>query len=229
MNYRYPAWPASGWLRPLRTALLYLGVFPALATVARIQVEGREALAGVRRPVLFIANHQSLLDVPAILRALPARFRPWLAPAMSPDHFRDAFIASAPARARWRALRQFHETQLFFNAALLSDRIGVQKAIHYFGRLADRGYCPLIFPEGARTRDGRLLPFRGGIGMFIRALRLPVIPIRIEGLFEILPTGAEHARRGRARVRLAPPLVFPAQEPAEITAVLEAWYRNHMG
>ncbi len=228
-GYRYPEWPASAWVRPLRTVLLYLSVFPALATVAHIEVEGREELTGVRPPVLFVANHQSLLDVPAILRALPVRFRPWLAPAMSPDHFRDYFSATAPARARWRAARQFRETQFFFNAALLSDRIGVQKAIHYFGWLADHGYCPLIFPEGARTRDGRLLPFRGGIGMFIRALRLPVVPIRIDGLFKILPTGARHAHRGRARVRLAAPLQFTARDPADITADLEAWYRSHIG
>ncbi len=227
-GYQYPAWPAAGWLRPLRTAMLYAGIFPALASVARLQIEGREQLRGVNRPVLFISNHQSLLDVPAILRALPARFRSWLAPAMSPDHFRDYFSASASARARWRAGRQFRLTQAFFNASLLSDRIGVQKAIRHFGRLADRGYCPLIFPEGARTRDGRLLPFRGGVGMFIRALRLPVAPIRLDGLFEILPTGAEHARRGRARVRLAAPLALPAGEPAALTAELEAWYRHHM-
>lgn len=226
-GYQYPEWPASAWLRPLRTAMQYLAMFPALATVARLEIDGREHLRGVKRPVLFVANHQSLLDVPAILRALPARFRPWLAPAMSPDHFRDYFSPGASAWARLRAARRYRLTQTFFNSALLSDRIGVQRAIHFFGRLADRGYCPLIFPEGARTRDGGLLSFRGGIGMFIRALRLPVVPIRIYGLYEILPTGAEHARRGRARISLAAPLHLESESPASLTSELEAWYRRH--
>lgn len=229
--YQYPRWPESRAVQGLRRLLIPGVILPALRTRVKVQVTGVEQLTALARPVLLIANHQSLLDAPVILRALPAGWRRWLAPLMSPDHFRAAFAATAPGAARRRARRQLALTQLFFHAALLSERIGVQKAVHHAGRLADAGYCPLLFPEGARTPDGRLRAFRGGVGVFVKALQLPVVPVWVEGLFEILPAGAEHARKGTARVSFGPAMRFDAGESAgEITHRLEeffqAWQRQ---
>jgi long-chain acyl-CoA synthetase len=229
VRFSYPHWPTARPVRALRTALLYTIALPALRTVARMKVENAEVLRTVRPPVLFVSNHQSLLDVALIVRALPPRWRTRLAAAMGADWFRELFAPGTPPARRWRSRLRFGLTELFFNTYFLSDRTGVQNALRHTGELADRGFSPLIFPEGARTRTGRLLPFRGGIGVFIRELRLPVVPVILRGAFEILPTGAEHARRGEATVTFGRPLMFEGEDPNRITAMLQRWYEERLG
>ncbi|MGH9535922.1 MAG: lysophospholipid acyltransferase family protein, partial [Terriglobales bacterium] len=176
-----------------------------------------------------IANHQSMLDVPVIVRALPLRWRAWLAPAMALDAFRAKFLPGAARGARHRAARRYRLLELFFNIFVLSATTGIEPALRRAGELADRGFCPLIFPEGARTLEGRLHDFRPGIGVFARALALPVVPVVVEGVFQILPAGAKRARRGRAKVTFGPPIHLASQDPAEITRQLQAWFEARLG
>ncbi len=219
------AWPHRAPVRRLRNLVLYLAVLPALRLFVRVRVSGRENLAGLGRPVLFVANHQSILDVPVLVRALPRRFRPWLAPAMGVGHFAALLRPHSSRAARRQARRQLVEARAFFGAYLLSEETGVQRALRYTGQLANQGYCPLIFPEGERSRDGRLLPFRPGIGIFVRELGLPVVPVVLEDVYKLLPTGATGIRRGTARVRFGQPLQFAGESPESITRRLEAWFK----
>ncbi|HET9784912.1 MAG TPA: AMP-binding protein [Terriglobales bacterium] len=219
-------WPLRPSLRHFRTGGFYSLVFPFLRTaVTRVTVEGAEQFARLDRPLFFIANHQSMLDVPLILRALPPEWRPWLAPAMGIDPFVGAFNPRASGWRRFRDRWRLRLTQLFFNTYLLTPQGAVGASLRHTGRLADQGYCPLIFPEGRRTPDGRMHPFRPGIGVFAAALRLPIMPIYLEGLYEILPDGARRAKPGRARVRFGPVMHFPHETGEEITARLESWYK----
>ena len=227
--FRYSQWPLSPLVRWCREPLRWLLVYPPLRTVARIEVQGREHLRSLRRPVLFIANHQSMLDVPVILRALPLRWRPWVAPAMALDAFRAKFLPGAPASARRRAQRRYRLLEMFFNIFVLSATTGIEPALRHAGELADRGYCPLIFPEGARTFEGRLHDFRPGIGVFARSLALPVVPVTVEGVFAILPAGAKRARRGRARITFGAPIPISGQDPAAITRQLQEWFEARLG
>ncbi len=227
--FRYSRWPLAPLVRWCREPLRWLLVYPPLRAVARVEVRGREHLRSLRRPVLFIANHQSMLDVPVILRALPLRWRPWVAPAMALDAFRAKFLRGAPASARRRAQRRYRLLEMFFNIFVLSATTGIEPALRHAGELADRGYCPLIFPEGARTLDGRLHDFRPGIGVFARSLALPVVPITVEGVFAILPAGAKRARRGRARITFGEPIRISGQDPAEITRQLQGWFEARLG
>ncbi len=228
-EYEFPRWPSRAAVRWSRSAFRSALVFPALRTAVRVETRGREHLRDLRHPVLFIANHQSMLDVPAILRALPRRWRPWLAPAMALDAFRPYFQPGAPTAARRRARRRYHLLEFFFNIFVLAEQTGIQGALRRAGELADQGYCPLIFPEGARTPDGRLHAFRPGIGIFARALQLPVVPVFIEGLYELLPVGAHRVRRGVARLSFGPPIPLPSDDPAAITTTLQAWFEARFG
>ena len=221
-------WPHCAALRRLRTWVLHLATLPVLHLFVRLRVSGRENLSGLDRPVLFVANHQSILDVPVLLRALPRRFRPWLAPAMGAGHFAALLRPTASAAARRKAGRQLFEARAFFGAYLLSEETGVQNALRYTGRLADQGYCPLIFPEGERSRDGRLLPFRPGIGVFVRQLGLPVVPIVLADVYKLLPTGAERIRRGTAGVRIGRPMQFSGRTAEDITRELETWFKSEV-
>ncbi len=227
--FRYSRWPLSPLVRWCREPLRWLLVYPPLRSVARVEVRGREHLRSLRRPVLFIANHQSMLDVPVILRALPLRWRPWVAPAMALDAFRAKFLPGASASARRRAQRRYRLLEMFFNIFVLSATTGIEPALRHAGELADRGYCPLIFPEGARTLDGRLHDFRPGIGVFARSLALPVVPVTVEGVFAILPAGAKRVRRGRARITFGEPIRISGQDPAEITRQLQDWFEARLG
>ena len=219
-------WPMHPSLRAFRAAAFPSVVFPFLWTaVSRVDVSGRERFASLHRPVLFVSNHQSALDVPVILRALPRNWRPWLAPAMGIDPVADALNPTAPRRRRWRAWRRFQMMRAFFNTYLLTDRGAIGLALRHTGKLADLGFCPLIFPEGRRTPDGKLHPFRPGIGVFVAALKIPVMTIRIDGLYEILPDRARHPKRGRVRVTFGPVFEFRNESAENITRQLQSWYR----
>ena len=72
--------------------------------------------------------------------------------------------------------------------------------------MRERGYSYLVFPEGTRSRDGRIKDFRRG-GFFL-ALEsgAPIVPISITGTFELMPKGSLFARPGRVRVQFHPPI-----------------------
>ena len=84
------------------------------------------------------------------------------------------------------------------------------------GRLADNGINILVFPEGERSPDGRLLPFRQGLGVMVLELSMPVVPVKICGLEKVFPRGAHWPKRGPVTVRFGKPLVFRKEDAAEI-------------
>jgi len=84
----------------------------------------------------------------------------------------------------------------------------------------------LIFPEGRRTPDGTLSPFRAGIGLLAKRLGLPVVPVRIDGLYELRMAGRRIAPPGAVRVSIGAPLEFAADAAEEsVVAQLEAAMR----
>ncbi|CAM3303376.1 AMP-binding protein [Halomonas lysinitropha] len=70
----------------------------------------------------------------------------------------------------------------------------------------DRGHQLVWFPEGQRSPDGRLQPFRPGLGLLLRAQPVPVVPVWIEGTHELMPPGQRLPRRGRVRVVIGEPV-----------------------
>ncbi len=88
--------------------------------------------------------------------------------------------------------------------------------------VVDRGYSVLVFPEGRHTTDGRMLPFRAGIGLLANNLGMPIVPMRIDGLFELKQAGKKFARPGQVRVKVGAPVRFPpASDPEWITRELQ--------
>ena len=79
----------------------------------------------------------------------------------------------------------------------------------------------LVFPEGRHTTDGKLYPFRAGIGLLTENLRIPVLPMRIDGLFEVKQAGKKFAAPWRITVRIGHPIKFePGTEAIEIASEL---------
>jgi long-chain acyl-CoA synthetase len=111
---------------------------------------------------------------------------------------------------------------LVFNAFPLPQReAGAREALRYAGELASDGYSVLIFPEGKRTDQGEILPFQPGAGMLASRLRLPVIPVRLEGLERVLHKTWRMPVPGRARVKFGDPLNLEGDDYAGLAKRIE--------
>jgi long-chain acyl-CoA synthetase len=228
-----PRWTRSYPARALRFLFFQGLMIPFFRGLLTLTVEGADNLRDVNPPVLFASNHQSDLDTPAIQTALPPRWRYRVAPAMSQDYFR-AWLdpGHASPGERTSVMFQYFLATGLFNAYPLPQRMaGVRRALKYTGELISEGYCPLVFPEGTRTPDGALHPFKTGIGLMATRLRVPVIPIHITGLFEIYPAHAGWPKRGPVQVRFGAPLHFEQEhdETAATRTIEEAIYRMAAG
>jgi long-chain acyl-CoA synthetase len=207
-----PRWTRSLPAALARGALLDLAILPMVRELVRLKVEGLEHLAGIRGPVIFAANHTSHFDTAVIYGALPRRWRRRLAPAMSQDFFRPLFERRRyPREQVWQAAGQFLLACGLFNAYPLPQKMGgARRALRYTGELVDRGYCPLVFPEGERSATGRMLPFKSGIGLIARRLSVPVVPVHLEGVYEVYSVHHEWPTPGRVTVRFGGALHFDA-------------------
>jgi long-chain acyl-CoA synthetase len=195
----FPAWPISFPIRMLRGAFQRCIAIPLFRNRLPLTVTGVENLDGIEPPVLFAANHASDLDTPAVFTSLPTSWRKRVAPAMRADYFGTS----------WKFRLQFLLARTIYNAFPLPQEIaGTRRAFEFTAELVRRGYCPLIFPEGRRTRDGKLQPFRPGIGMMAVRLRIPVVPIYIEGMFKVYSREDSWPKAGPVHVSIGKPLRF---------------------
>ena len=123
---------------------------------------------------------------------------------------------------RWLHRMNYFLVVSLFNVFPLPKKSGVRESFRFAGDLADRGWNILVFPEGDLTPDGKLQPFRAGIGLLASNLKLPVVPIRIDGGYEIREAGSKFNRPGRIRVHIGRPVEFPpGTDPQEIARILE--------
>ena len=222
--YTYPGWALSWPVRWLRILAYYLLVRPATLVLGWPRIEGRERLRGVKGPVLVISNHIDHVDVGFILTALPAHLRHRLATATGGEALQ---ILRTPAVGRGLIGRAYDLMQWTLAVTLLNlfplpREAGFMKSFSYAGGCIDRGYSVLVFPEGRHTTDGKLHAFRSGIGLLAKQLRAPVLPMRIDGLFEVKQAGRRYASPGKIRVRIGEPVEFsPDTDPQQIVHELE--------
>jgi long-chain acyl-CoA synthetase len=213
-------WPVT-WIRQL---VYYLLTWPATHLMAHPRLIGRENLRGVKGPVLVVSNHVIYLDVGFVLAALPPRLRHRLALAMGGERLAELRKPPGdwPFTRRWLQRMNYFLVVSLFNVFPLPKKSGFRESFRFAGDLADRGWSVLVFPEGDLTPDGTLQPFRGGIGLLASNLKIPVVPMRIEGAYEIREAGSKFNRPGRIRVHIGKPMEFPAgTDPQEIARILE--------
>lgn len=223
-----PAWSLSWPARAVRRALQFTLVLPLTRQFARITVHGAEHLRGLSGPIVLAANHQSHMDTPVILAALPAELRRRVAPAMAKEFFRAHFHpAEYPWRERWQASTLYFLAALVFNAFPLPQReAGARDTLRYIGHLTSAGFSILIYPEGARGETGSLKPFRPGVAMIGSRLNLPVFPVRIDGVDRVLHPSWKMARRGPVKVRFGAPIVFQGDDYPSMARQLEEAVRR---
>ncbi len=223
-EFHYPRWTLHWPVTWARLAAHYLLVRPAVFLLGWPRVLGRENLRGVRGPVLVISNHIDDVDVGFIQTVLPPRLRHRLATATGGEALE---ALRSPAADRSWLGRTYDRVQWTLGVALLNlfplpRQAGFRKSFAYAGEAVDRGYSVLVFPEGRHTEDGKLRPFRSGVGLLVNNLRIPVIPMRIDGLFEIKQAGRKFAPPGKIQVRIGAPVeLAPERNPEEIARELE--------
>jgi long-chain acyl-CoA synthetase len=223
----FPVW-TRGWLaRAFRRIHLPLWVMPLTRVFAWLRVAGREHLHELRGPVIFAANHQSFMDGPAIMAALPSQWRYSLAPAMAKEMFAAHFFPKEHGRLAWLSNSvNYYLAVLFFNAFPLPQReAGARQTLRYIGELLAEGTSVLIFPEGRRSESGDIDSFRPGIGMIASRLAVPVVPVRIDGLQHVLRVGWRMARPGRVRVAFGAPMQLTGDDYAGLAKRVEAAVR----
>jgi long-chain acyl-CoA synthetase len=102
----------------------------------------------------------------------------------------------------------------------LPREAGFCESFAYAGESVDRGYSILVFPEGRHTTDGKMLSFRTGIGLLANNLQVPIVPMRIDGLFEVKQAGKKFARPGQIKVKIGAPVKFGEHDPEQIAKEL---------
>lgn len=223
-EFHYPRWTLRWPFTWIRLVAHYLLVRPAVFLLGAPRVIGRENLRGIRGPLLFISNHIDDVDVGFIQAALPLSIRYKLATATGGEALE---LLRSPSADRPLFLRAYDRIQWTLGVALLNlfplpRESGFRKSFSHAGDAVDRGYSVLVFPEGRHTEDGKLRPFRTGIGLLANNLEIPVVPMRIDGLFEVKQAGRKFALPGKITIRIGKPRqIAPGTDPEQIARELE--------
>src|SRR5712664_3862728 len=231
-EYIYPRWTQREPIRWLRLAVYYALVWPATQILGHPRILGRENLPGARGPVLIVSNHITRrADIGLILAAVPLRHRHRLAAAMGGESLQnmrrppqDWFFAK-----RWAYQLGYGLATLLFNVFPLPQLSGFRESFRFAGESVDRGYSVLVFPEGEvnNSEHGHMAPFQSGIGLLAENLHIPVIPIRLDGVWQMKREHRRLAHIGEITVRIGAPVTFAhGISPEEIARQLESLVRS---
>jgi len=175
-------------------------------------IQGGEWLADLPRPLLICPNHQSHLDIPVLRRSLGGHGRWRLAIAAADDY--------------WFQRRVYRLVVSWF-AAIPFRRVGSgAESVRAVEALLADGWRLVIFPEGTRSRNGDIGRFKPGAALIAVRTGVPVLPVRIDGLWDVLPPGSRRPHRRPVRVRFGEPLIArPDESPRAFAERLEATVR----
>lgn len=164
-------------------------------TGVEVEASGRDRLVPGRTYV-FVSNHQSIYDIPVIFASLPWQLR----------IIAKASLGSFPFLG-WHLRHTGH---------LLVDRRDPNRAgiLREAARLVRQGLSLIVFPEGTRSVDGRLAPFKGGSFLLALEAGLPVVPVAVIGSRHVMRKGRLAVAPGRVRLVVHDPIALPGQAAA---------------
>ncbi len=228
-KHRYPRWAQRFPITWLRVILLYTVILPVTFLMSWVRVNGRGRLDGTSGPALFVSNHVVSADAALIISALPGRFRRRMAIAMSGEML-DGWLeppAGTGPVTRLRLICQYVLVVAIFNVFPLPQQTGFRRSFAFAGELMEKGYSVMVFPEGARSPDGRIHSFRSGVGILATSLPSPVVPVRLDGLYEAKKRGKKFLRPGSVTVVFGEPRSYASDaDPAEVAVELETAVRT---
>ncbi len=187
-------WPAHVWAK-----------FCTWLTLVRVTVSGRGNI-DPHTSYVFVANHQGAYDIFAVYGFLNHNFK-WL---MKAGLRKFPVIGVACAAAG----------HVFVDN---SSPSAIRRTMAKAERTLQGGMSVVVFPEGSRTRTGRMRPFHKGAYQLSMEFGLPVVPMTIDGAFDVLPRGSWLPRPGRIKLTIHPPVDPPVDE-ADRRRVIDASY-----
>jgi 1-acyl-sn-glycerol-3-phosphate acyltransferase len=169
------------FLKPWSCIVLWLAA-------VRVTVHGQNNIDPGKKSCIVVFNHQSHLDIPLIIYSVPLQLRFIGKIELSRIPF---FGAAASRTGHFFVNRQNHEEAL----------ASIRKAGDF---VRAEGFSLVFAPEGTRSSNGNLLPFKKGA--FVTAIEtgLPILPVTITGSAQRLPKGSLRARRGPVEVMIHP-------------------------
>jgi 1-acyl-sn-glycerol-3-phosphate acyltransferase len=208
-----------GWTRvePVRSIryLIQRGLLlPFTEAMVHPKVEGREWVRELQRPVIFAANHSSHADTSLILHSLT-------------DTARDRTVVAAAADYWFKHPVLGNIVSLFLNTFPFSRTGGAQAQLHNSSQLLKSGWNLVLFPEGSRSPDGRIQEFKPGVGHLAKETGTPVVPVHIQGAFQVMPRHQRLPVPGHVRVRIGKPMSpQPKEGSRDFTARVEKAVRS---
>jgi long-chain acyl-CoA synthetase len=219
-DFVYPLWTLSAPVRWLRLAVYYALVWPATQIFGHPRIVGEEQLRELRGPVLVVSNHITRRDDSGLVMAgLPPRYRHMLATAVGGETMqllrhppRDWFFAK-----RWGYQAGYWLVTALFATFPLPQHSGFRESFRFAGSAIDRGYSVLVFPEGHGndTESGEMDKFQSGIGLLAENLDVPIVPMRLDGVWKMRRERRRFAKRGEITVRIGSVVRFPQGTPPE--------------
>jgi len=176
------------------------GKIGLLLAGVRLTIHGKENLAGLG-PVIYMGNHQSNFDILALFAGLPGQFR-WIA---KEELFRIPLFCYSMKRCGYIPINRTDRRK-----ALLSMRSAAERI--------SSGTSVVIFPEGTRSEDGNLLPFKKGGFSLAQQAGVPIIPLAINGSRSINPKGRLRIFGGHIELTIFPPIA----SEGSVEGVMEA-------
>src|SRR5215472_832427 len=178
------------------------------ASLIRVRVEGVEKL-DPNGTYVFVSNHQSLMDIPAILASLPHQFRFFAKKGL----YKVPFVGTHLRRAGHLPVDRSSA-----RASLKSMTEGAQI-------INTRRISVLLFPEGGRSPQG-LREFKEGAAYIAIKARVPVVPMALVGMREKLPMGSIHLRNGVVALRVGTPIPTTGMSISDRVALTERLYEE---
>lgn len=154
----------------------------------KLTIKGAEHIPS-DSPAIFVSNHQSNFDIPILYAGLPIQFR-WMA---KKELFRVPFFGLAMKRGGYIPIDR-------------SDRRKAMQSINIAAEKIKQGASVIIFPEGTRTPDGDVQAFKKGALIIAAKAHVPVVPIAINGSFNVQPKGSIMVKKAALSLTIFPPV-----------------------
>jgi long-chain acyl-CoA synthetase len=209
-------WPLTRFAVFTRRLLQAGFMLPLVRCYIKLRVMGKEKFDRIDKPFLLIANHVSHLDAAVLTLSLPWHVRKRLAVAAAADVFQE--WDSSRASFKEKVLRKSATALALsgLNIFPFQRYAGIKKSLEYTGGLMDRGWSVMIFPEGKLSQDGRVKDFKAGVGLLVKELDVPVVPAKIQGIYEIMDYRFTWPQKhGNVTIRFGDPIRFPPDATPE--------------
>lgn len=180
--------------RPLTALMAYLLLRPVYfgaRLFLRMEVRGLEHLQGLEAPFLICPNHQSFLDPILVCSIYPHRILRNIFHVGASEYWRNFFTA---------------QIARLLNIVPVDPDTNLLRAMRAGAAGLQAGKILNIYPEGERSFDGLLHPFKKGAAILASELDLPIIPVALDGVFKVWPRKSHHIRLAKVKIHFGKPI-----------------------